>query len=49
MFHFEINYPSPNYKNYIEEDISSIFNELCKEFEVDSQIKILFNNLFKEF
>lgn len=38
-----------NFNNKFEEDIRSIFNEFCKEFEVDSQIKLLFNNLFKEF
>lgn len=37
------------YKNNFEEDIQCIFNKFCIEFNVDTQIKVLFNNLFKEF
>lgn len=36
-------------KNNFEEDILCIFKRLCKEFQVDSQIEVLFNALFKEF
>ena len=32
-----------------EEDIQCIFNEFCKRFEVNWQIKVLFSNLFKKF
>jgi predicted nucleotidyltransferase len=38
-----------SFNNNFEDDIKYIFNRFCKEFEVDSQIKVLFNNLFKEF
>ncbi|MBZ9623839.1 nucleotidyltransferase domain-containing protein [Clostridium sp. FP2] len=37
------------FNDNFEDDIQCIFNELCKRFEVDSQIKFLFYNLFKEF
>jgi len=36
-------------KNNFEEDIQCIFKRLCKEFQVDSQIEVLFNTLFREF
>ena len=38
-----------SFNNNFEDDIKCIFNEFCKEFEVDSQIKVLFHNLFKKF
>lgn len=38
-----------NFNGNFEDDIKCIFNKFCNNFEVDSQIKILFNNLFKEF
>lgn len=38
-----------NFNSNFEDDIKCIFNKFCNTFEVDSQIKILFNNLFKEF
>lgn len=38
-----------NFNGNFEDDIKCIFNKFCNTFEVDSQIKILFNNLFKEF
>ncbi|MBC2578879.1 nucleotidyltransferase domain-containing protein [Clostridium sp. DJ247] len=38
-----------SFNNNFEDDIQCIFNKFCKAFEVDSQIKVLFNNLFKEF
>lgn len=38
-----------NFNGNFEDDIKCIFNKFCNSFEVDSQIKILFNNLFKEF
>ncbi|MBZ9689356.1 nucleotidyltransferase domain-containing protein [Clostridium estertheticum] len=38
-----------NFDNNFETDIQCIFEELCKKFNLNTQIKILFNNLFKEF
>lgn len=38
-----------SFSNNFEDDIKCIFNKFCKEFKVDSQIKVLFNNLFKQF
>ncbi|MDP4146534.1 MAG: nucleotidyltransferase domain-containing protein [Bacillota bacterium] len=38
-----------SFNNDFENDIQCIFNRFCKDFEVDSRIKGLFNNLFKEF
>jgi predicted nucleotidyltransferase len=38
-----------SFTNNFEDDIKCIFNRLCKEFEINSQIKVLFGNLFKEF
>lgn len=38
-----------NFNNNFEDDIQCIFNEFCKKFKVDIQIKVLFNTLFKEF
>lgn len=38
-----------SFNNNFEDDIKCIFNKFCREFEVDSQIKVLFHNLFKEF
>lgn len=45
----DININNLKFNDNFEEDIQSIFNELCKRFEVDSEIKSLFYNLFKEF
>lgn len=44
-----LNINNLNYNSNFEDDIQYIFNELCKIFEVDSQIKALFYTLFKEF
>jgi hypothetical protein len=38
-----------SFNNNFEDDIKCIFNKFCKEFKIDSQIEVLFNNLFKEF
>ncbi|EQB89861.1 putative nucleotidyltransferase [Clostridium punense] len=38
-----------SYSNNFEGDIKLIFHRFCREFQVDSQIKGLFENLFKEF
>lgn len=38
-----------SFNNNFEDDIRCVFNKFCEEFEVDSQIKVLFRNLFKEF
>ena len=38
-----------NFNDNFEDDIKCIFDKLCAEFNVDSQIKVLFHNLFKEF
>ncbi|WMM26634.1 nucleotidyltransferase domain-containing protein [Tissierella sp. MB52-C2] len=38
-----------SFNNNFEDDIKCIFDKLCKKFEVDSQIEVLFHNLFKEF
>lgn len=38
-----------NFNDNFENDIKCIFNTFCEKFEVDSQIEVLFNNLFKEF
>lgn len=38
-----------SFNNNFKDDIQCIFNKFCKEFEVDSQIRVLFNNLFKGF
>ncbi|WP_234120891.1 nucleotidyltransferase domain-containing protein [Clostridium hydrogenum] len=38
-----------SFNNNFEDDIKCIFDKLCKEFEVNSQIEVLFDNLFKEF
>jgi hypothetical protein len=38
-----------NYYGNFEDDIQCIFKELCKKFTVNSEIKVLFNSLFKEF
>lgn len=38
-----------SYNNNFEEDIKLVFHRFCREFGVDSQIKDLFHNLFKEF
>lgn len=35
--------------NNFEDDARYVFDIFCKEFEVDPQIKMLFDNLFKEF
>ena len=44
-----LNINNLKYYGNFEEDIECIFNELCKRFNVDSKIKILFYNLFKNF
>lgn len=38
-----------SFNNNFEDDIKCIFDKFCEKFEVDSQIEILFRNLFKEF
>ncbi|MDF2880496.1 MAG: polymerase beta domain protein region [Clostridiaceae bacterium] len=38
-----------NFNNNFVNDIQCIFNRLCNEFQVDSEIITLFNDLFKEF
>ncbi len=38
-----------SFNNNFEDDIKCIFDRFCKEFEVDSQVEVLFHNLFKEF
>lgn len=38
-----------NFNNNFEDDIQCIFYELHKKYNIDSQIKVLFNNLFREF
>lgn len=44
-----LNINNLKFNGNFEDDIQCIFNEFCKRFEVDSQIKVLFYNLFKEF
>jgi len=44
-----LNINNLKYNDNFETDIQYIFNEFCKSFDIDSQIKILFYNLFKEF
>jgi predicted nucleotidyltransferase len=44
-----LNINTLKYYGNFEEDIECIFNEFCKRFNIGSQIKILFYNLFKEF
>lgn len=44
-----LNINNLKFNNNFEDDIQCIFNEFCKRFKVDSQIRILFYNLFKEF
>lgn len=44
-----VNINNLKFNGNFEHDIQCIFNEFCKRFEVDSQIKALFYNLFKEF
>ncbi|MDT8718468.1 nucleotidyltransferase domain-containing protein [Clostridium sp. 19966] len=36
-----------NFNNNFSDDIQYIFNIFCENFEIDSQIKALFNNLFE--
>lgn len=38
-----------SFSNNFKDDIKCIFDKFCKEFKVDSQIEVLFYNLFKEF
>lgn len=38
-----------SFNNNFEDDIKCIFDKFRKEFKVDSQIEVLFHNLFKEF
>jgi len=45
----DLNINNLKFNDNFEDDIQCIFNELCIGFEVDSQIKVLFYNLFKEF
>lgn len=44
-----LNINNLKFNDNFEEDIQCIFNEFCKKFEVNSHIKGLFYNLFKEF
>jgi predicted nucleotidyltransferase len=44
-----LNINNLKFNGNFEDDIRGIYNEFCKRFEVDSQIKSLFYNLFKEF
>lgn len=44
-----LNINTRKFNGNFEDDIQCIFNELCMRFEVDSEIKSLFYNLFKEF
>ena len=44
-----LNINNLKFNDNFEEDIQCIFNEFCERFEVNSQIKVLFYNLFKEF
>ena len=45
----DLNINNLKFNDNFEEDIQCIFDEFCKRFEVDSEIKSLFYNLFKEF
>jgi predicted nucleotidyltransferase len=38
-----------NFNNNFKDDIQCIFYEICRKFKVNSQMKILFNTLFKKF
>jgi predicted nucleotidyltransferase len=38
-----------DFSNNFREDMQCIFNKFCEKFEVDTQIKALFNNIFKNF
>ncbi len=38
-----------SFNNNFEDDIQWIFNKFCEKFGIDSQIKLLFSTLFKEF
>ena len=38
-----------SFNNNFEDDIQCIFDKFCEEFEVNSEIKCLFNTIFKEF
>jgi predicted nucleotidyltransferase len=38
-----------NFNNDFKNDIQCIFHEICKKFKVNSQTKLLFDTLFKEF
>ncbi|MDU5082997.1 nucleotidyltransferase domain-containing protein [uncultured Tissierella sp.] len=38
-----------SFNNNFEDDIKCIFDKFYKKFKVDSQIEVLFHNLFKEF
>ena len=44
-----LNINNLKFNGNFEDDIQGIFNEFCKRFDVDSEIKVLFKNLFKEF
>ncbi|WP_258881075.1 hypothetical protein [Clostridium tagluense] len=44
-----LNINNLKFNGNFEDDIQCIFNAFCKRFDVDSQIKVLFYNLFKEF
>jgi predicted nucleotidyltransferase len=45
----DLNINTLKFSGNFEDDIQCIFNEFCKRFEIDSQINVLFYNLFKEF
>lgn len=36
-----------DFNNKFQDDVQHIFDEFCKNFEIDIEIKILFNSLFK--
>lgn len=44
-----LNINNLKFNGNFEDDIQCIFNEFCKRFEINSDIKGLFYNLFKEF
>lgn len=45
----DLNINTLKFNGNFEDDIQCIFNEFCKRFEIDSQIKVLFNNLLRNF
>jgi Nucleotidyltransferase domain. len=46
---FELAVDDIYYKNNIADDLQIIFDSICSKFQVEQQIIVLFNNLFKEF